>query len=101
MAEGRVAKLLSALQDECPTGCIQVENAAGVETFIASSLSTASAGGVAAHLLLLIDFDLTISTAAASECHHMLRDASALPPAFRDDVSKECPFDAQSHMKPS
>ena len=53
---------------------------------------------VASDLVLLLDYDLTLSAPTASECHHMLRDAAAVPAGFRRDV--QTLFDARDEAHP-
>ena len=80
---GGAVELLAALQAACPGGALAAADTAKVDAFLRAA---AKAKPVASRLVLIIDYDLTISEAAAPECHHLLRDAEAMPRPFRDDV---------------
>lgn len=77
------ALLAESLRDACPAGDI-VMNRSVVDDFLRSASSSKSS--LAARLLVIIDYDLTMSAATASECHHLMRDADVLPIEFRDDM---------------
>lgn len=76
------ADLLCALRAASPDADLAITNPAALDAF----LSAARGDAVSRRLCLIIDYDLTMSAATTSECHHMLRDAAALPAAFREDV---------------
>ena len=80
-----MATLLDALCAAAPVGAIAVEDAESVEMMFQKA--AAAADEAASQLMIVLDYDLTISKATTAECHHMLRDASALPAGFRDDVN--------------
>lgn len=65
-------------------GCIKLECASNLEAFLEEAAN--GTDGVASRLILLLDYDLTCSVPMASECHHMLRDATAVPAGFRQGV---------------
>jgi hypothetical protein len=76
--------LLESLRATAPTSGIELQN----EPAVAAVLTAAQERGdsVASSLLLIIDYDLTISASATAECHHMLRDSVSVPESFRADV---------------
>eukprot|EP00930_Biecheleria_cincta_P004878 TRINITY_DN105807_c0_g1_i1.p1 TRINITY_DN105807_c0_g1~~TRINITY_DN105807_c0_g1_i1.p1 ORF type:complete len:366 (-),score=37.95 TRINITY_DN105807_c0_g1_i1:156-1253(-) len=77
------AALLESLRDACPTGDIGM-NYSAVDDFLRSVSSSESS--LAMRLLVIIDYDLTMSAATTSECHHLMGDSEALPVEFRDDM---------------
>ncbi|KAL3916756.1 MAG: hypothetical protein SGPRY_006685, partial [Prymnesium sp.] len=77
------AALLRMLQGLCPLAELTLEHPSRLDGFIETART---AGAVAPRLALLIDYDLTISAPDSSECHHMLRDAEAMPDGFREEV---------------
>lgn len=79
-----VEDLLQVIQSACRPGCIKLEDAARLDAFL--KMATAGDTPVASKLVLLLDYDLTLSASTVSECHHMLRDATAVPANFRQDV---------------
>ena len=74
--------LLFSLQTAGPDCGIRIENTSAVTAF----LTAAAHASVSSRLVLILDYDLTMSASTTSECHHMLRDAAALPVAFREEV---------------
>ena len=84
--------VLDALRAADPGGGIKLESERALTAFLAAAKELR--GRVASSLVLIIDYDLTLSAAATAECHHMLRDASSMPEGFRADVHTL--FDARS-----
>ena len=77
-------RLLHALHAACPNGAIGLESEAALIAILGAA--RAQRGRVAQSLVVILDYDLTMSAAATSECHHMLRDSRAVPAAFRGEV---------------
>lgn len=88
--------LVQLVQSACRPGCIRLEDAATLDAFL--KRATTDRMPVASKLLLILDYDLTLSTSSVSECHHMLRDAHAVPSGFRQDV--QTLFDARDPSHP-
>jgi hypothetical protein len=76
--------ILAAVQAAGPDGGIAISDGAALAAFL--SAITRAGDGVCSRLCLIIDYDLTMSASTTPECHHMLRDAEAMPSAFRHDV---------------
>ena len=79
MGDSASQRVLRELQQACPEGAVELESEA-LEAVLART-SRDDDLGAAASLLVVLDYDLTMSAAGTAECHHLLRDASALPEA--------------------
>lgn len=78
-------ELLAALRASSEDGNVTMEDEASVRAILKAAAATAGAA-VCSNLLVVLDYDLTMSAGTASECHHLLRDSPLMPAGFRKDV---------------
>ena len=95
MAHPRCTAAMTAVQSASQAH-VELEHAAALDAFL--DMAVKGDKCIASQLVVLLDYDLTLSLASVAECHHMLRDSSALPSGFRQDV--QTLFDAREPMHP-
>lgn len=87
---------MTVVQSACSQAHIVLEHAAALDAFL--DMAVKREAPIASQLVVLLDYDLTLSASSVAECHHMLRDSSALPAGFRQAV--QALFDARDPMHP-
>lgn len=84
------SKIVALVETRCPNGAMKLD-LPKLAQFRAKAIAQPEGDEkscVAGRIALVLDYDLTISAAGASEGHHLIRDSPEIPEQLRKDLEK-------------